>query len=190
MTNKRKPSNVITKIRTGTGDGGTTYFRGETKFPKADPHIEYLGALDSIQALLIFDPKSEYNRDILLAQNLIFALGANFNSPGNEKYQDRIQFLGKIVETRIPEITSGLDPLKGFIRTTTTNKDFRQAGVAVRQAELMINRIILDYDEDAKLCSFHRVALNILSDFLFALAWSSTIDEEGYSVPEDLQWTG
>jgi cob(I)alamin adenosyltransferase len=195
MTNKRKPENVITKIRTGTGDAGTTYFRGEPKFPKASQHIEYLGALDSIQAFLVLDEtpadsSDEYRKDIRLAQNLVFALGANFNSPENEKYQDKIRFLTKTIETRIPEITRGLEPLKGFIRTIAENKNFRQAGVFTRQAELLINKIVRDFEEDAEYCCFHRVALNILSDFLFALAWASTVDDEDGSIPESLQWTG
>ena len=51
MNEKRKPKNPISKVRTGTGDSGITYFRG-MELRKDDALIEFVGTLDEACAVL------------------------------------------------------------------------------------------------------------------------------------------
>jgi len=185
----RKPKNPITKIRTGSGDFGTTYFRGQTNFPKTSAEIEYLGSLDIVQSFLIADLETSYgkfNRFAKLAQDLVFCLGANFNSPGNEKYKAKVIELTEQLEEIIPKLIEDNEPLTGFIRTTVKNKEFRQAGAAVRHSEILYLRIG-DTDTD------QGKTLNVLSDFLFALAWMETTVSTPsftYKVEKENLWEG
>jgi cob(I)alamin adenosyltransferase len=192
MVNKRKPEKVITKIRTGTGDFGTTYFRGIPNWQKASLEIEYLGQLDVVQAFLVLDKKyTRLSYDLKKAQNLVFALGANFNSPENKKYIAQVNELTEEIESSIELMTKNLEPLSGFLRTNEDNSTIRQACTFIRQAEIIYNRYCI-YQLDRL---NHRKSLNILSDYLFALAWRETVildpdTMEKYIVIDYYQWKG
>jgi cob(I)alamin adenosyltransferase len=204
MSNKRKPEKVITKIRTGTGDSGTTYFRGTTDWPKSSIEIEYLGQLDTIQSFLVIDNRKSFHY-IRKAQDLVFALGANFNSPANGKYQMQVSELTDELEGFIETIIEDCAPLSGFLRTIDQNKDLRQACTAVRHAEVLYYRTC-ENNPEPLITTDHRKALNVLSDFLFALAWKASaisgvdtddrwgntikISDFKFLVPDQFQWKG
>jgi cob(I)alamin adenosyltransferase len=196
MTNKRKPKYPITKVRTGTGDKGTTYFCGNMNFPKGSQEIEYLGALDTVQSFLI-NYGGSINREITIAQDLIFALGTNFHTPDNEKYKQQILELTDEAEASISKLLDrhNYKPLTGFLRTTEKNAIYRQAGTAIRHAEVLLFK--LRNEENQEIVLRHGKALNILSDLLFVYAWITTAvlvydnDGEIYrEVPDHLIWKG
>jgi len=193
MNEKRKPKNPITKIRTGSGDNGTTWFRGNLAHPKASPEIRYLGKLDTVQSHLVLDIYVHRTDNLFIrkAQDLVFALGANFNSPANEIYIDRVTRLTLDIERDISVLTEKLSPLTGFIRTTNRNVELRQAGTSIREAEIL-------YLDTADTQTDHKISLNALSDFIFALAWRNTASIptetlDSYNeqrVPDNLIWKG
>ena len=51
---KRKPNIAINKIRTATGDTGTTYLR-EPGLPKSDALVDFVGDLDDGEGFLMTD---------------------------------------------------------------------------------------------------------------------------------------
>ena len=77
----KKPEKVLTVVRTSTGDQGTTWFRNDRQYPKSQLQIAYLGMLDLVQS---------HAPSMFVVQDLIFALGANFYNPTDEKYFDQI----------------------------------------------------------------------------------------------------
>ena len=171
--NKRKPTNVLTVIRTGTGDTGYTNF-GSNLVSKTAIDIKYLGALDTIQSSAI---------ELYAVQDLIFALGAHHTNPSANKYTDQIVYLTKQFETCIRLYTTQVPPLSGFIRTNHDNYYLMQLRTAIRNAEIIACECFELGSEYAHL-DIHKVALNVLSDFIFVgIMKHSSIDRE-------FDWTG
>ena len=157
----KKPKKVLTVIRTGAGDLGTTWFRTDRQYPKNQLQIAYLGMLDLVQSHAI----SQF-----VVQDLIFALGANFYNPDDEKYIIQINQLNKYFETSIKEETRWLGSLSGFIRTTESNASLMQLRAVIRQTEQLACQLL-----DVEPCiGLHIKSLNILSDYVFVLAWRET----------------
>jgi cob(I)alamin adenosyltransferase len=156
-----KPEKVITVVRTGYGDNGTTWFNGNKQFPKTDLNIEYIGLLDWIQS---------YSADMYSIQDLVFALGANHHSPTSQKYIDLINLSAAQFEAVIKAEAPRLNPLTGFIRTTKKNAKLMQLRCIIRHTELVACKL----KETNPNMDLHIRALNILSDYVFVCAWAVT----------------
>lgn len=169
----KKPEKVLTVIRTGTGDQGTTWFRDNHKYPKSSLQIEYLGMLDLVQSHTV-------NCDI---QDLIFALGANFYNQKDEKYLNQITQLTEFFEKKVKDITSSFNSLDGFIRTTSKNQELMKLRAVIRQTEQLACQL-LELEPCIKL---HVKSLNILSDYVFTLAWKNSLNEYNQKVHT---WSG
>jgi ATP:cob(I)alamin adenosyltransferase len=189
---KRKPKNPITKIRTGKGDGGQTYFKGEMLW-KDSPIIEFLGSLDtacSAIGKIKFDedmyidwrlselnPTSLRNDILHKSQVILFDIGGLVYTETNNTFKDNIKRLSEYVnhvsdymekifkKAQFPE-------LNGFIIPNPYNADIMFARALVREAE----RCAVYAD-----CLWAVPALNVMSDYLFLVAWFLG----GYT-----QWTG
>ena len=157
----KKPKKVLTVIRTGTGDLGTTWFRNDREYPKSQLQIAYLGMLDLIQS---------HAPSMFVVQDLIFALGANFYNPDEKKYFDQINQLNNYFELSIKDESRWLGSLTGFIRTTESNAQLMQLRAVIRQAEQMACQLL----EIEPCIGLHIKSLNILSDYVFVLAWKET----------------
>ena len=157
----KKPEKVLTIVRTGTGDLGTTWFRNDRHFPKGQLQIAYLGMLDLVQSHAI---------SMFVVQDLIFALGANFYNPADEKYLNQINQLNDYFELSIKDETRWLGSLTGFIRTVESNAQLMQLRAVIRQAEQLACQLL----EVEPCIGLHIKSLNILSDYVFVLAWRET----------------
>lgn len=152
----RKPTYVLTTIRTGTGDNGTTFFRGDPMYPKHHLNIEYLGALDNIQS------KASYAEVI---QDVVFALGAHHYSPESSEYSKWLYEKNDSMIETIAQLSAMTPPLEGFVRTTKNNQPLMELRVAIRQAELLACKLKHEYGDPH--IDLHIKTLNMMSDFMF-----------------------
>jgi cob(I)alamin adenosyltransferase len=151
-----KPTYALTKIRTGMGDKGTTFFRGHTSYPKHHLNIEYLGALDHIQSMADFPS---------LVQDTVFVLGAHHHSPNSEEYENKVNAIIEDLITAIENLVDISPPLKGFVRTTTQNRPLMELRAIVRKTELLACKLFHVHGELH--VTQHIKVLNLLSDFIF-----------------------
>lgn len=162
---KRKPNNPITKIRTGNGDGGLTYFRG-SNIPKSDPLVEFIGNIDESCAFLGKLNHEKYTVNIIKNSIIIlFEIGAMTHSPDAlEKNKYRLNEYVIRVESYMKEYIANnqLVELNGFIIPDNWNADAMIARTIIRKTER--SAVV------AKL-TWAVPALNIMSDFLFLYAW-------------------
>lgn len=175
---KRKPENPITKIRTGTGDSGRTNFQG-CNISKDDPILEFVGDLDeacSSIACIRFLISSPFEKYLKRSIVLLFEIGAMAHSKAAyEKHHNRLNDYVIDVETFMEEYIAEneLTPLKGFIIPDVFNANIMVARAIVRRAER--SAVSGKYNWAVP-------AINILSDFLFLVAWSRSTFSD--------QWTG
>jgi cob(I)alamin adenosyltransferase len=166
---KRKAKNPITVIRTGTGDQGTTWFRGNPTHPKDSDEILYLSYLDLIQS------KSYFLKTV---QDLCFALGAHYNNPKAKQYEHTIEAMVEGYDKTLKDSVSRFLPLKGFVRSNGYNTRLMELRSVVRQTELIVCRINSKCDQkfDIDANMLHMKSLNVLSDYLFLLSWKETVE--------------
>jgi len=178
MNEKRKPKNPISKVRTGTGDSGITYFRG-MELRKDDALIEFVGTLDeACTALALCDigfdiassgKEAELQRKIRrVFEDVIktfFVVGALVHSPKERNgYMIEVEELQARMENIMDEIIDGeyVEPLEGFIIPNLENADLFFAGTVVRRLERTAIRA-----NETDFIPY----LNTLSDFIFTISW-------------------
>lgn len=180
----KKPNQVITKVRTGTGDEGLTHL-AVPNVPKDASDVQFVGELDEANAFIgrLFPETSQAEQKGVIwkrlrdSQGVLFAMGAAVHSHTAHDACDRLlsQYVEE-VEALIEKIREdvALVKLKGFIRPEPKNADLMMARAVVRRAE-----------RSAVGCGaiWAVPALNIMSDLLFMLAWMK-------AEPTDLQWGG
>lgn len=170
MTDKRKPSQPITKIRTKFGDGGRTSFRGLT-LKKDDKLLEFVGKLDSacadIGQICVIPESTDFHKMLIRSMEVLFEIGAMTHSP-IKGFQDNIANLDQyvldveqMIEKYIEE--NYLVPLRGFIFPEPHTANFHRARASVRSAE----RAAVHSDQ-----IFAVPSLNVMSDLIFLVAWS------------------
>lgn len=189
----KKPERVITRIRTGTGDSGTTTICGQV-VSKSSLLIRYLGMLDLCQSLT-YDP---------MIQDQLFTMGALVNNPEHLHYLSDLNNYTAWQMLQIDRISKSLPPLKGFLRTTKQNRSLMRLRATVRQAESLAAELHSMFsnspiDDNAVIVEFFNygpqvMALNVLSDYIFALAWQKQFDHNASNNHYDLLyvdvWTG
>lgn len=187
---KRKPTNPITNIRTGTGDGGLTNFN-DRLIPKNDPVIEFLGDLDescSCIALINFDDvpqKSVYhisiNAMLSTSKRMLFDIGAMvYSETALTSHRKLIEWYVEYIQGKMDMLLQTFPEqfpkLRGFIVPSQKNALTMVARSVVRRAER--NAI------NAK-AIWAIPALNILSDFLFLIAWLQDSENQWVGVTEN-----
>jgi cob(I)alamin adenosyltransferase len=177
---KRKPQKVLTKIRTGSGDSGTTFLKNPM-ISKADVLVNFVGDLDEACACMgkatpSFDFGSGVERDFQLQlaksfekyQLALFEVGAMVHSESaKEQHIHKLQFYIDEISELIQEAIDNdfVEPLDGFIIPNEENADIMIARAVVRRCErsaVAANQL--------EFVPF----LNALSDFLFLLVWESS----------------
>lgn len=179
MNEKRKPKNPITKVRTGTGDNGSTIFRGK-EIRKDDDLIEFVGTIDEACAALALCDISFIDailsgKEVELQRNIrktieeiiqsFFIIGALVHSPKNkESYMILLDNLRLKMEGLMNEIIDAgyVEPLEGFIIPNSENADLFFARTVIRRLERTAIRA-----NETDFISY----LNVLSDFLFVVSW-------------------
>lgn len=189
---KRKPKNPITKIRTGTGDAGTTHLRNPGVY-KDSGIVELVGDLDEASAALgsveidrsvisceTVDLQINMNNMLEKTRVALFQIGAMVHSEAAqnehisllEKYVDTVETSVSAV-TRMSQDQSLMIPLEGFIIPNSSNASEMMARAIVRRAERSAVRAQ---------CMWAVPALNVMSDLLFLIAW--------YNSKNTSQWCG
>lgn len=167
---KRKPDRPITKVRTGLGDSGETFFQGEMR-PKDHELINFVGDLDEACAFL----GKLKTPGIDKYQTMLFELGAMTHSPNalsefSENLKTYVTAITSHIENAIQN--EGLTELRGFIIPTLVNADAMIARAVIRRAERSAIRAGLTWAIPL---------LNAFSDYLFVISWK--LDATN-------QWTG
>ena len=197
----KKPENTITKIRTGYGDKGET-FLVNPNVSKADPLVDFVGTLDEANAFIgkidltniielnWFNDKNNEGRLVqgqnnyiiimyyVKSMSLLFDIGAAVHSDKvKDQVLENLDIYVSAIEHVIKTVQQNYEKyqkLNGFIIPDRSNADAMIARAVVRRAER----------EAVKANCFWAVpALNIMSDFLFLLAWMLTEGNVN-------QWTG
>ena len=111
--------NRIDRVTTGTGDAGTTSLADGRRYPKSDPRIELVGALDEANSMLgllaeeVDAELAEHLRDIqsrLFDAGAVAATGAQTAS-GALDWED----LAASLAAQTQALNSALEPLREFI---------------------------------------------------------------------------
>ena len=174
---KKKAKNPITKVRTGTGDDGTTFLKVQG-VSKTSPAVDFVGTLDEACAAmalceLTFDFGSASEADIqreldVLFQKSIkafFMMGAMVHSEeAKTKHLPKLENLRMRLDAAMKDVIDNefVDPLDGFIVPNPENAQLFLARAIVRRAE----RDAIHAGE-MELVPF----LNTLSDFIFVVSW-------------------
>lgn len=181
MTNKRKPTHPITKIRTGNGDSGSTFFKNKLYW-KTDPQVQFVGDLDEACAFIGQVPSdfleltmADFNVVLTQCQHILFEIGAMTHSEDAlEKHLGRLQNyvteLSSFMDKTLSDIN--LPELQGFIVPTALNCKAMIARAVIRRAERSAVKAN---------CMWAVPALNIMSDFVFMVSWYQDASK---------QWTG
>jgi len=174
---KRKPNIAINKVRTGTGDTGTTYLR-EPGLPKSDALVDFVGDLDEANAAL--GAASNEAHCISALQATLFTLGAGAHTTDPERFsqiEHRLEESLTTIEQWIEDTSTPLAPLEGFIYADPDTAPLMLARAIVRRAE----RSAVKADQQWAI-----PVLNAMSDLLFALSWQKA-SSAAKPIP---QWTG
>ena len=188
---KRKPKNPIHKIRTGTGDTGTTYLQ-TPGVSKSAPVVQFVGDLDEANASLgnvaidrssiscdTIDMLLQLKEMLAQSQTILFEIGAMVHSTdAREQYENNLSEYVTSVSAGIQKViemaveTSSLKPLEGFIVPNQSNAAEMLSRAVIRRAE----RSAINAD-----CLWAVPALNTMSDLLFLIAWHNTAPMEQWS---------
>ena len=185
---KRKPTNPITNIRTGSGDLGYTFFK-QPSVSKNDPLIHFIGDLDEACAAfgrceIGFDfggndeieLQNKMSDLITNTLEVFFMIGGMTHSDDAKKkhFQKLDTYVEDVERVMSAAVESGfLEPLNGFIIPNEENGDLMLARAVIRRAERSAVAAG-QYD-------FVKV-LNAMSDFTFLLTWYTSHFYE--------EWTG
>lgn len=189
---KRKPTNPITKVRTGTGDTGLTYLT-IADVSKASESVDFVGELDEAMASLALvdvqrmavtcetvDIQIGMKELLFLSMEVLFQIGAmvhnsnliETNGDFLDEYVDKTtSFIARVTES--DNAVELFQPLEGFIVPNVRNVNEMMSRAIVRRAE----RGAVRSDN-----LWAVPALNTMSDLLFMVAWHN-------SPPFD-QWVG
>jgi len=174
---KRKPNNPITKVRTGTGDSGTTFLR-HPDILKSDSLVHFVGDLDEANAFLgsctLSYNNQKFIEPIVECQRVMFVIGAGVHTQDTDKLHKIDVNLDKFVNYCTDEIdylqkNFDVTPLTGFIYPDECN------------ASLMVTRAIVRRAERSAVasgCDWAVPALNAMSDLIFTMAWVVSSESE------------
>jgi cob(I)alamin adenosyltransferase len=106
-----------------------------------------------------------------------------------------LQEIARFMESQISYITGGLRPLDSFIASHELNADLHLLRATVREAEVNATAARDHLELEAKdtseqmlyMLEKSAVALNILSDWVFAFGWLYSTEETGALV-KNLRW--
>ena len=193
---KRKPTNVITKVRTGSGDSGMTQLGPDMQVSKASCKIRFVGLLDkacsslgpcnvryapnfSNSSGIAIDQIGRLDSFIRECQNMLFTLGAMCHNPAlineHQHYLDNfVVRTEKLMDDSINDENSNLRGLEGFIVPNSANHFEMTARADIRIAESMAVECNADWAIPV---------LNTMSDYMFLIAWINS----GYHFT---QWKG
>lgn len=176
MTTKRKPTQVITKVHTGTGSRGATDLAGR-RCVKYHPAIHLIGDLDEACAELGYCPHTQCR----LAQEALFVIGAAIHSTDPDTVLKAHHWLDGWDEQAREWMRQSRGrliaqcPLEGFLVPGLDTAPEMKARAIIRRAE----RSAWSTPEGHK----YAPHLNLMSDVIFMAAWSRAHED-------DAQWTG
>lgn len=168
------------KIYTKTGDKGKTSLFDGTRVEKSSRRIESYGLIDEVNSqigMLIsltnnVDRLSEINMLLLLIQNHLFILGSDLANPSkSSKGFPRISLDEiEIIEKKIDELETTLDPLRSFILPGGTIQASQSHIVrtTIRRAELSMVHLY----HKSEISEYAYIYINRLSDLFFVIARS------------------
>ena len=168
----------LSKIYTGTGDGGSTRLGGGREVHKWDLRIEAYGTVDELNSVigitLAADVADEDCRQLLQSvQNDLFDIGADLCLPQEEGEPEGAALrVGETqvaqLETAIDRINSGLGTLHSFVMPggTAAASHLHLARTICRRAE----RTVWELADRETVNAQVPVYLNRLSDLLFVMA--------------------
>jgi cob(I)alamin adenosyltransferase len=211
MTEKRKPAEVITKIRTGTGDNGRTYV-GTTRPSKGSPIVMFMADLQIAQAAvgglyrLVSLDNDALVRDMT---TMLYEVGGAVNAMHtvvNHKDDDvladqvlrqydklahisaRLSMRQEALERALESLVGEGLRLPGFL--TTAGSDSPDTALATGFVRRLECSFVASEDnglprsrQSVELRDKIRVLLNTMSDVLFALDYRTRTDCKQY-------WTG
>ena len=175
------------KIYTKTGDGGDTGIMGGGRLSKSDPRIVAIGEVDELNATIGLCRAEGDLRDIepILhsVQNLLFDLGSELASPGDERFvMPDTGIVGKL-EAEIDRMTAELPELHNFILPGGSELAARihVARAVCRRAE----RALIQLSSHADVRAESKMFLNRLADYLFVAARTANCIRN----VKDVNWT-
>jgi cob(I)alamin adenosyltransferase len=162
------------KIYTKTGDKGLTSLIGGTRVLKSEDRINAYGTIDELNSYigLLRDQEVNKNKKEILKeiQDRLFTIGSLLASDPEKskmKIPDLLDDDIKLLEKKIDEMESGLQPLKEFVPGGHQSVSFCHIARCVcRRAE----RLIVSLQQKEFVPDLVVVYLNRLSDYLFVLS--------------------
>ncbi|WP_136518619.1 cob(I)yrinic acid a,c-diamide adenosyltransferase [Cellulomonas telluris] len=170
----------LTRIRTGTGDDGSTQLSGGARVAKSDARVELLGVLDELNATtgvartLVPATDTDLDAWLLSVQHDLFDLGADVSHP------DVVGPRGTVGDPQL----EWLDDVREHVNATLpTLTSFVLPGGTALAAQLHVCRTVCRRAERRVAAlvpgpSAPLAYLNRLSDLFFVLARRSAASEE------------
>jgi cob(I)alamin adenosyltransferase len=211
MTEKRKPAEVITKIRTGTGDNGRTYV-GTTRPSKGSPIVMFMADLQIAQAAVggLYQRFTDYEGAELVRDmtTMLYEVGGAVNAMHTVvnhvdddvladqvlRQYDKLAHISARLSMRQEALERALERLvgeglrlPGFL--TTVGSDSPDTALATGFVRRLECSFVASEDnglprsrQSVELRDKVRVLLNTMSDVLFALDYRSRSDSKHYWV--------
>jgi len=186
---KRKPTNVITKVRTGNGDSGLTTV-GSCQLNKSDPVVKALAQLQVCQAAVgswVHDLDVPYSSTARLCRDILYEIGAGIHIMMDDRTdKERLDKLGRLYDSRQEALEEAMSwmigeglSLSGFIVADAHSAAGALSTAFVRQLEcdiVAMGALRTSFDMAYSI----RALVNIMSDLLFVVDVRTREGEQDY----------
>jgi cob(I)alamin adenosyltransferase len=162
----------LNRFATGMGDNGTIGLANGLRVEKDSPRVLAMGAVDELNScigvVLAFETPVEVRECLMGVRRLLFEVGAQLNSPGQQRIADEA-ILG--IERAIEHFNANLEPVEefGLSGGSLAGATCRLAGAVCHRVESHVVALTtVDPGENDILIPL----FNRLSDLLFVLTRS------------------
>ncbi len=176
------------KVYTKTGDNGTTALFGGARVNKSDLRIDTYGTVDELNShmgMLRDQPVNVHRKDIIIEiQDRLFTLGAILaTEPGNDKVKvPQLQDTDvSLLEKEMDTMDETLPPMRHFVLPGghLSVSYCHVARCVCRRAE----RLVVALNEIAPVDNHVIMYLNRLSDYLFVLSRTISLEVNAEEIP-------
>ena len=187
---KRKPTSVITKVRTGNGDFGLTTV-GSCQLNKSDPVVKTLAQLQVCQAAVgawVHDLEGPYNNAVRLCRDILYEVGAGIHMMMDDRTdKGRMEKLESLYDSRQEALEAAMSDalgdglsLSGFIMQDAYSAFGALSTAFVRQLECDVVSMGGLRHGSFDLAYSIRTLVNIMSDLLFVVDVRTRKGEQEY----------
>ena len=187
---KRKPTSVITRVRTGNGDFGLTTV-GSCQLNKSDPVVKALAQLQVCQASVgswLHNLEVPYSSTVRLCRDILYEIGAGIHIIMDDRTDnERLDKLQSLYDNRHEALEAAMSwvigdglSLSGFIMADAHSAAGALSTAFVRQLECDIVAMGTLRVMSFNIVDIIRKIVNTMSDLLFVVDVRTREGEQDY----------